>query len=63
LENLVNEAALLAAREDKDQLDRHDFEMAKDKVLMGPERRSMIISDQDKRITAFHEAGTPWWAR
>jgi len=42
LENLVNEAALLAAREDKDQLDRHDFEMAKDKVLMGPERRSMI---------------------
>jgi cell division protease FtsH len=57
LENLVNEAALLAAREDKDQLDRHDFEMAKDKVLMGPERRSMIISDQDKRITAFHEAG------
>jgi cell division protease FtsH len=57
LENLVNEAALLAAREDKDQLDRHDFEMAKDKVLMGPERRSMIISDQDKRVTAFHEAG------
>jgi cell division protease FtsH len=57
LENLVNEAALLAAREDKEQLDRHDFEMAKDKVLMGPERRSMIISDQDKRITAFHEAG------
>jgi cell division protease FtsH len=57
LENLVNEAALLAAREDKNALDRHDFEMAKDKVLMGPERRSMIISDQDKRITAFHEAG------
>jgi cell division protease FtsH len=57
LENLVNEAALLAARTDKDRLDRHDFEMAKDKVLMGPERRSMIISDQDKRVTAFHEAG------
>ncbi|HEX7599809.1 MAG TPA: ATP-dependent zinc metalloprotease FtsH, partial [Polyangia bacterium] len=57
LENLVNEAALLAAREDKKWLDRHDFEMAKDKVLMGPERRSMIISDQDKRITAYHEAG------
>jgi cell division protease FtsH len=57
LENLVNEAALLAARTDKDKLDRHDFEMAKDKVLMGPERRSMIISDQDKRVTAYHEAG------
>jgi len=57
LENLVNEAALLAAREDKDRLDRHDFDMAKDKVLMGPERRSMIISDQDKRVTAYHEAG------
>jgi cell division protease FtsH len=57
LENLVNEAALLAARADKSQLDMHDFEMAKDKVLMGPERRSMIISDSDKRVTAFHEAG------
>ena len=57
LENLVNEAALLAARADKSQLDMHDFEMAKDKVLMGPERRSMVISDNDKRITAYHEAG------
>jgi cell division protease FtsH len=57
LENLVNEAALLAARNDKNQLDMGDFEMAKDKVLMGPERRSMIISDSDKRVTAFHEAG------
>jgi cell division protease FtsH len=57
LENLVNEAALLAARADKDRLDRHDFEAAKDKVLMGPERRSMIISDKDKRVTAYHEAG------
>ncbi|HEY6965104.1 MAG TPA: ATP-dependent zinc metalloprotease FtsH, partial [Erythrobacter sp.] len=57
LENLVNEAALLAARADKSQLDMHDFEMAKDKVLMGPERRSMIISDRDKRVTAYHEAG------
>jgi cell division protease FtsH len=57
LENLVNEAALLAARNDKTQLEMYDFEMAKDKVLMGPERRSMIISDNDKRITAFHEAG------
>src|SRR3569623_2797788 len=57
LENLVNEAALQAARADKDRLDSIDFEMAKDKVLMGPERRSMIISDKDKRITAYHEAG------
>ncbi len=57
LENLVNEAALLAARADKTQLEMYDFEMAKDKVLMGPERRSMIISDADKRVTAFHEAG------
>jgi cell division protease FtsH len=57
LENLVNEAALQAARADKDRLDSSDFEMAKDKVLMGPERRSMIISDSDKRVTAYHEAG------
>jgi cell division protease FtsH len=57
LENLVNEAALLAARADKDRLDATDFEMAKDKVLMGPERRSMIISENDKRVTAYHEAG------
>src|SRR6478752_5837970 len=57
LENLVNEAALWAARNDKNQLDMSDFEMAKDKVLMGPERRSMIISDNDKRVTAYHEAG------
>jgi cell division protease FtsH len=57
LENLVNEAALLAARADKNQLEMYDFEMAKDKVLMGPERRSMIISENDKRVTAFHEAG------
>jgi cell division protease FtsH len=57
LENLVNEAALLAARADKSQLDMGDFEKAKDKVLMGPERRSMIISDSDKRVTAYHEAG------
>ena len=57
LENLVNEAALLAARADKSQLEMHDFEMAKDKVLMGPERRSLVISDADKRVTAYHEAG------
>jgi cell division protease FtsH len=57
LENLVNEAALLAARSNKDKVDIHDFELAKDKVMMGAERRSMIISDEEKRNTAFHEAG------
>ncbi len=57
LENLVNEAALLAARQDKDFVSMSDFEMAKDKVLMGSERRSMVISDKEKRTTAYHEAG------
>ncbi|MFM7734434.1 MAG: ATP-dependent zinc metalloprotease FtsH, partial [Alphaproteobacteria bacterium] len=57
LENLVNEAALLAARANKDRVDQHDLELAKDKVLMGSERRSMIISDEEKRNTAYHEAG------
>jgi cell division protease FtsH len=57
LENLVNEAALLAARQDKDVVGMIDFEMAKDKVLMGAERRSMVISDQEKKTTAWHEAG------
>ncbi len=57
LENLVNEAALLAARQDKDALSMADFEMAKDKVYMGTERRSMLISDEEKRNTAIHEAG------
>ena len=57
LENLVNEAALLAARNNKDKVDMGDFELAKDKVLMGSERKSMIISDEEKRITAYHEAG------
>ncbi|MCG8553964.1 MAG: ATP-dependent zinc metalloprotease FtsH [Proteobacteria bacterium] len=57
LENLVNEAALLAARLDRDAVATTDFEMAKDKVLMGSERRSMIISEQEKRRTAWHEAG------
>jgi cell division protease FtsH len=57
LENLVNEAALLAARQDKDVVTMTDFEMAKDKVLMGAERRSMVISDQEKKTTAWHEAG------
>jgi cell division protease FtsH len=57
LENLVNEAALLAARQDKEHLAMLDFEMAKDKVLMGSERRSMVISEKEKRTTAYHEAG------
>ena len=57
LENMVNEAALLAARFDKDRLEMADFEEAKDKVLMGTARKSMIISDHEKRNTAYHEAG------
>ena len=57
LENMVNEAALLAARRNKDKIDMSDLEDAKDKVLMGTERKSMIISDEEKRTTAFHEAG------
>jgi cell division protease FtsH len=57
LENLVNEAALWAAREDQDRVFMKDFESAKDKVLMGAERRSMIISDREKKTTAYHEAG------
>ena len=57
LENLVNEAALVAARFDKDSVDMDDFEYAKDKVLMGAERRSLILSDEQKRETAYHEAG------
>jgi cell division protease FtsH len=57
LQNLVNEAALLAARRDATRVTMEDFERAKDKVLLGAERRSMIMSDEDKRITAYHEAG------
>ncbi len=57
LENLVNEAALFAARQSKERVDMGDFEAAKDKVLMGPERKSMIMSEKEKRITAVHEAG------
>jgi cell division protease FtsH len=57
LQNLVNEAALLAARRDGQRVSMLDFERAKDKVLLGAERRSMIMSDEDKRVTAYHEAG------
>jgi len=57
LENLVNEAALIAARAEKKYLEMVDFEQAKDKVLMGVERKSMVISEEEKRNTAYHEAG------
>ena len=57
LENLVNEAALLAARFNEDKVNMDHLERAKDKVMMGAERRSMIITDKEKKITAFHEAG------
>ena len=57
LENLVNEAALLAARKNKDRVAMSDFEIAKDKVMMGAERRSMIISVEERRVIAYHESG------
>jgi len=57
IENMVNEAALMAARQGKDRVEMVDFEHAKDKVLMGTERRSMIISEEEKKITAYHESG------
>ncbi|WP_456324702.1 ATP-dependent zinc metalloprotease FtsH [Desulfonauticus submarinus] len=57
LENLVNEAALHAAKLGKDKVDMEDFEQAKDKVLMGKERRSIILSEEEKKTTAYHEAG------
>ncbi|HEY6338086.1 MAG TPA: ATP-dependent zinc metalloprotease FtsH [Candidatus Sulfotelmatobacter sp.] len=57
LENMVNEAALAAARQNRKAVLMFDFEVAKDKVLMGVERKSMILSDAEKKVTAFHEAG------
>ncbi|HJS50597.1 MAG TPA: ATP-dependent zinc metalloprotease FtsH [Pyrinomonadaceae bacterium] len=57
LANLVNEAALIAARQNKKVVTLHDLEFAKDKVLMGPERRSMVMTDKERRLTAIHEAG------
>ncbi len=57
LANLVNEAALIAARRNKKKVDMNDFEYAKDKVLMGVERKTMMLTDEEKRITAYHEAG------
>jgi cell division protease FtsH len=57
LANMVNEAALAAARQNRKAVLQYDFELAKDKVLMGVERKSMILSDEEKKVTAFHEAG------
>ncbi|MFO7876046.1 MAG: ATP-dependent zinc metalloprotease FtsH [Desulfovermiculus sp.] len=57
LENLVNEAALIAAKNDKDHVDMADLEEAKDKVMMGKERRSVILSEEEKKTTAYHEGG------
>ena len=57
LENLVNEAALQAAKLNKNEVNMSDFEFAKDKIFMGRERRSLILSDEEKRITAYHEGG------
>ena len=57
LANLVNEAALFAARERREYVNNQDFERAKDKIMMGAERRSMVMSDDEKKITAYHEAG------
>jgi cell division protease FtsH len=57
LENLVNEAALLAARKNHTEVNMQDFYDAREKVMLGPERRSMILTDNDKRITAYHESG------
>ncbi|MFH1017834.1 MAG: AAA family ATPase, partial [Pseudomonadota bacterium] len=57
LENLVNEAALLAAGADKKKVEAVDLEKAKDKIMLGKERKSMLISEEEKRVTAYHEAG------
>jgi len=63
LENLVNEAALIAAKRNKEKLDMADFEDAKDKVYMGLERKSKVISEEDKRTTSYHEGGHALVAR
>ena len=57
LENMVNEAALSAARQNRKAVLMYDFELAKDKVLMGVERKSLLLSDEEKKVTAYHEAG------
>ena len=57
LANLVNEAALFAARKNKKRVEMNDFEVAKDKIMMGSERRSMVMSEEEKKLTAYHESG------
>ncbi len=57
LQNLVNEAALFAARANKEVVDQTDFEQAKDKIMMGSERKSMVMKEDEKKLTAYHEAG------
>ncbi len=57
LANLVNESALFAARQNRKVVTMHDIELAKDKVMMGPDRRSMVLTDEEKKTTAYHEAG------
>ena len=57
LENICNEAALLAARRDADKVDMEDFEQAKDKIMLGTERRSLVLTEKERRLTAYHEAG------
>ncbi len=63
LENLVNEAALFAAKRNKDKIEMVDFEEAKDKIYMGLERKSMVLTDEDKKVTAYHEGGHALVAR
>jgi cell division protease FtsH len=63
IENLINEAVLNAARDNKEKVNMSDFEFAKDKILMGTERRSMVISDEEKRNTSYHEVGHALVAR
>jgi len=63
IENLVNEAAILAARQNKKSIDMKDFQESVEKVLMGPERRSRLISEEEKEVTAYHEAGHALVAR
>ena len=63
LENLVNEAALLAAKRNKEKVDMNDFEDAKDKVFMGLERKSKVVKEEDRRVTAYHEGGHALVAR
>jgi cell division protease FtsH len=63
IENLINEAVLNAARDNKEKVNMSDFEFAKDKILMGTERKSMVISDEEKRNTSYHESGHTLVAR